>query len=118
MKQIETFLGAENTMCFLVAVKRFKKPEREGPLTFAQEGFSISMDIAMTGKLPGVLSNLDEIVDEHGGRVNIIKDARLSPEMLRRMYPRLNEWLSVKERYDPKNVFRSNLSRRLRITAT
>jgi len=29
------------------------------------------------------------------------------------MYPRLKEWLEVKAKYDPKQVFQSDMGRRL-----
>ena len=35
------------------------------------------------------------------------KDAFLRPSSLRAMYPRLDEWLAIKKKYDPKNRFTS-----------
>ena len=63
-----------------------------------------------------MLRRMDEIVVEFGGRINPIKDARMSSAMFRRMYPHIDEWLEIKEKYDPDEVFSSNLSRRLGVT--
>jgi decaprenylphospho-beta-D-ribofuranose 2-oxidase len=56
---------------------------------------------------------MDDIVLALGGRVYLAKDARLSPDRFRRMYPRLDDWLRIKRSVDPHGRFRSDLSRRL-----
>jgi FAD/FMN-containing dehydrogenase len=52
---------------------------------------------------------------EHGGRVYLAKDATLTPETFRAMYPRLAEFESAKRALDPNNRFQSSLSKRLQI---
>ena len=116
-KQVQQFLNKHRVFCFLVAIKRFGSPERNGPFTFAQDGFSIAMDIPMQSGLFSLLHSLDEIVVDFGGRINPVKDMRISPGMLKRMYPKLDEWLEVKEKYDPEGKFCSDLSRRLELTS-
>ena len=69
-------------------------------------------------KLFSLLDEFDAIVLQHGGRVYLAKDARLSPEAFRAMYPRLNEWQAIKQALDPANVFSSSLSRRLQMGGT
>jgi decaprenylphospho-beta-D-ribofuranose 2-oxidase len=49
------------------------------------------------------------------GRVYLAKDARLRPELLQTMYPRLAEFDSACRRVDPDGLFVSDLSRRLGI---
>ena len=56
---------------------------------------------------------LDDIVLEHGGRLYLAKDACMRAEDLAKMYPRLNEFMELKQQIDPQNVFQSSLARRL-----
>ena len=67
--------------------------------------------------LPAVLDRLDEQVAATGGRVYLAKDARLRPDLLGVMYPRLDAWRAVRDRLDPHGRFRSDLGARLGLTA-
>ena len=53
------------------------------------------------------------MVAQAGGRVYLAKDARLRPDLLVAMYPRLPEWREVKQRIDPEGRIRSDLAERL-----
>jgi decaprenylphospho-beta-D-ribofuranose 2-oxidase len=48
-----------------------------------------------------------------GGRIYLAKDARLRPDLVPVMYPRLAEMAEVRRRIDPKDVLASDLSLRL-----
>jgi decaprenylphospho-beta-D-ribofuranose 2-oxidase len=48
----------------------------------------------------------------------LTKDARLRPELLRQMYPRLDEFNAVRARVDPHGMMRSDLGRRLGLCGT
>ena len=60
-----------------------------------------------------MLECFDRVVSEAGGRVYLSKDARLRPETVRAMYPRLDEWRAVRDRADPGRVWCSDLARRV-----
>jgi len=60
-----------------------------------------------------LLDEMDSHVVELGGRIYLSKDSRMNPYYLGTMYPRLNEFLAVKNRIDPDHLFTSNLSLRL-----
>ena len=95
-EKMHNFLNRHNVFGFLVAIKRIRAPEWDGPLTFSQDGFSVALGIQIKPGILDLLHLMDEIVLEFGGRINLIKDARTSSSMVRRMYPRINEWLEIR----------------------
>ncbi len=103
---------------FLAVLKRLGA-ESKGMLSFAMPGYTLALDLPIRDQgLFALLNRLDQIVMQHGGRVYLAKDARLSPESFHTMYPRYEEWLNVKTLIDPENRFRSSLSQRLKIGET
>jgi FAD/FMN-containing dehydrogenase len=89
----------------------------QGILSFPFEGYTLAIDFPVTKKLKSFTQELDLLVLEAGGRIYLGKDALLSKEMFRAMYPQYKEWLELKAKYDPQNVFSSNISRRLGLEA-
>lgn len=92
----------------------FKKMgEGQGILSFPFKGYTLAIDFPVTKRLKAFTQQLDEVVLKAGGRLYLGKDAMLDKEMFRKMYPQYTEWLSVKTKYDPNNIFSSDISRRL-----
>jgi len=111
-------ISASRRASFLAVLKRLG-PGNPGPLSFPIDGYTLAMDFPLYGaELFSLLTALDEIVLRYGGRVYLAKDARLSPETFRHMYPRYPEWLAVKQSVDAESRFQSGLSRRLRLGET
>ncbi|MGB8408378.1 MAG: D-arabinono-1,4-lactone oxidase, partial [Gallionella sp.] len=101
---------------FLAVLKRLGAQGR-GMLSFPLAGYTLALDLPIRDDgLFALLGKLDEIVLLHGGRVYLAKDARLSADSFRAMYPRYAEWRAIKNAVDPDNRFSSSLSRRLEIT--
>ena len=97
-----------------LAVLKRLGPEGEGMLSFPLEGWTLAVDLpAAFGDVGALMDSLDTLVVEAGGRVYLAKDARLRPEHMAAMYPRLDEWREQKERIDPAHRFRSDLAERL-----
>jgi FAD/FMN-containing dehydrogenase len=109
-------LTSSRQAAFLAVLKRFG-PGNAVPLSFPLAGYTLALDLPMTGReVLNLLQQLDELVINYGGRVYLAKDARLRPESLRAMYPRLEEWQRIKQAVDPEEHFQSDLSRRLWLT--
>ncbi|MEB3359815.1 MAG: FAD-binding oxidoreductase [Synechococcales bacterium] len=98
---------------FLAVLKRFGP--QEGILSFPMPGFTLTLDMPVKPGLFEFLELLDQLVIRRGGRVYLAKDARLSPESFRAMYPNYGDWLAIKSRIDPTNQFKSTMSDRLQI---
>jgi decaprenylphospho-beta-D-ribofuranose 2-oxidase len=108
-------MRARRLPVYLAVFKRFGA-EFGGPLSFPLEGWTLALDVpASAPGVEGTLRELDELVAGCGGRVYLTKDSRLSAEMLRAMYPRLERFEAERARVDPDGVMRSDLARRLGI---
>ncbi|MBI5659832.1 MAG: FAD-binding oxidoreductase [Nitrosomonadales bacterium] len=108
-------LSGSRRPSFLAVLKRLGA-QGKGLLSFPMAGYTLALDLPIRDEgLFGLLDDLDKIVLQHGGRIYLAKDARLSAESFRAMYPRYGEWIGIKNRVDPDNLFGSSLSRRLKI---
>jgi decaprenylphospho-beta-D-ribofuranose 2-oxidase len=112
LEQVLVQLRRSAAPCYLAVLKDFG-PANDFPLSFPLAGWTLAMDLPRGA--PGLLALLDrfdEIVAEAGGRVYLAKDARLRPETLAAMYPRLGEWRAVRDAVDPDGRWRSDLAMR------
>lgn len=88
-------------------------PSNAAPLSFPMPGYTFAIDLPVRQGLEELARRLDEKVADAGGRLYLGKDALLGPALFRKMYPRIDEWLAVKAKWDPAGVFSSDLGRRL-----
>jgi decaprenylphospho-beta-D-ribofuranose 2-oxidase len=118
VRQVISMVASSGVASSMAVLKRFG-PADPGPLSFPIEGWTLALDFpaGLIG-LPALLNRLDELVATHGGRVYLAKDARLRPELLGEMYPRLEDFVEVLRRVDPDGLLRSDLSLRLGIRTT
>lgn len=105
-------LGAAS---FLGVLKKFGKSS-PAPLSFPKPGWTLALDIpANLHNLEPALNSLDSQLCSRDGRIYLIKDARLKAEFLPTMYPRLEEWRGTRDNMDPRGMWQSDQSRRLKL---
>jgi decaprenylphospho-beta-D-ribofuranose 2-oxidase len=106
-------MRAARVPCYLAVLKDFG-PANDAPLSFPIKGWTLALDIprAAAGVFE-LLDGLDQLVAEAGGRVYLSKDARMKPETLKSMYPRLAEWRAARDAADPRGLWRSDLGLRV-----
>ena len=107
-------ISASGHVSFLNVLKTFGKAN-PAPMSFPREGWTLTVDIPITPGLDRLCRELDEMVLEAGGRLYLAKESRTTPEMIERMYPRIDEWRKIRDSVDPDGVFHSDLSRRLKL---
>jgi decaprenylphospho-beta-D-ribofuranose 2-oxidase len=113
-RAIELLSGAK-VPSFLAVLKRFG-PADPGPLSFPIEGWTLALDMPVgPPQLPGILDQLDTMVAEAEGRLYLAKDSRVSAELLRVMYPKIDQLSELRRRVDPDGILASDLSRRLEL---
>lgn len=114
LKGILTRSARHGRGSFLAVLKLFGK-EDPPYLTFAKEGYTLALDFPVTAELWKELDELDAVIKDYGGRIYPTKDARMSPAMLRSGFPRIDEFMQVREKVDPHRRFSSLQSRRFEI---
>lgn len=99
---------------FLAVLKLFGGAG-DGMLSFPMEGYTLALDFPLRAPVLGLLQELDVVVADHGGRLYLAKDARASPYMLRRGYPRLDRFQAVRARVGAVGRLHSLLAERLQL---
>jgi decaprenylphospho-beta-D-ribofuranose 2-oxidase len=95
----------------LASAKVFGSPR--DLLRFTGEGICLALNLPRGGAAHEFMSFLDERVMALGGVPNIIKDSRLPRAVLDACYPGASEFRTALRTFDPKRMFRSELSERL-----
>jgi decaprenylphospho-beta-D-ribofuranose 2-oxidase len=87
---------------------------RGGPfLSFPLEGYTLALDLPANPHNFKLLTELDAVVADCGGRIYLAKDARASGAVIERCYPDIDRFRQVRATIDPRRKFRSALSDRV-----
>ena len=110
IKTILSEISASQLGSFLVVLKEFGTLPAVGMLSFPMPGTTLALDFANVGApLFALLSKLDEVVTNFGGRIYPAKDARMSSRTFRASF---SEFENFARYIDPK--FSSDFFRRVR----
>ncbi len=109
-------IAASRRASFLAVLKRLGAAAPEaGPLSFPQAGYTLALDFPAGPGIEDLYAELVAITLRFGGRVYLAKDALLTAEAFRAMYPRWGEFRDLLMVVDPKGLLQSDMSRRLRL---
>ncbi len=116
LRELLEVIAASRRASFLAVLKRLGPAAPDaGPLSFPQAGYTLALDFPAGPGIEALYAELVAITLRHGGRVYLAKDALLTAEAFRNMYPRWGEFRELLERVDPKRHLQSDMSRRLRL---
>ncbi len=107
-------IAAAGRASFLAVLKTLGG-EGRGFLSFPMRGHTLALDFPRRPGVEELLARLERLTLDHGGRVYLAKDAALSPQGFRAMYPRLPDFEAVLDEVDPQRRLQSDMARRLRI---
>jgi len=98
-------------------LKAYRNQKEDFLLPFTQEGFAITMDIPKDlKKLKDQIKmfyEMNDLVIEYGGRIYLGKTPVVNKTQFYKMYKNLDQFLSLKEKYDADRLFESNMYRRI-----
>lgn len=97
---------------FLGVLKLFG-PQNDNYLSFPMEGYTLALDFKIQTKLFSFLDELDRIVLDHGGRLYLTKDARMTREVFIRGYPKWKQFAELRRKLGTEVKFNSLQSKRL-----
>jgi FAD/FMN-containing dehydrogenase len=111
LKKILKRISQRGMGSFLAVLKLFG--EQDNMISFPMKGYTLALDFPMKAGLMEFLDELDEVVADNGGRIYLSKDARMRNQIFWETYPQAGVFKEIIKKYDPKNRFVSNLSKRL-----
>ena len=93
-------VAKEGKASFLSVLKLFGTVKSPGLLSFPSEGATLAFDFPFEGKKTlDMLTYLDDLIAESGGRVYPAKDARMSAAHFQKFFP---NWEKLESLRDPK----------------
>jgi decaprenylphospho-beta-D-ribofuranose 2-oxidase len=114
LKRILNKISEKGWGSFLAVLKMFGP--QESMIAFPMEGLTLALDFPIKKSLFEFLDELDIIVEAHGGRIYLSKDARMSKATFLSGYPNLPQFIQTLDKYNPTRKFNSQLANRLSIT--
>ena len=105
-------IAASGKGSFLAVLKALGKGNGN-LLSFPMEGYTLALDFRMERDILPLLDELDAMVIDHGGRIYLTKDARMSQATFRACYPNWNNFCEIRRAWGADKHFNSLQSQRL-----
>lgn len=108
---VKQYLAQNPLPITLASAKLFSG--KQDLLRFTGDGICFALNFAREPAAEAFLAYLDKLVIECAGVPNIIKDSRLSLQVVSSCYPEYDLFRQQLHDFDPKRIYRSELSERL-----
>lgn len=112
MRKILNIVSAAGKGSFLSVLKKFG-PANQNLLSFPMQGYTLAMDFKFEQGVLPLLDELDRVVADHGGRLYLAKDARMSAEFFQSSYPHWERMREIRREFSADSLFHSLQSQRL-----
>jgi len=90
---------AESGIGSFLAVLKLLGPRNENPLSFPMEGYTLALDFKIQPRLFPLMEELDRMLLDHGGRLYLAKDVRMSRKTFQAGYPRWEAFAALRNHY-------------------
>jgi FAD/FMN-containing dehydrogenase len=114
LEKILTKIAQSGKGSFLAVLKLYGA-ENENYLSFPIEGYSLALDFKIEEGLFELLDELDEVVNEYGGRIYLTKDVRVSEEVFEKGYSKIDKFRAFRKENNLDEKFNSLQSKRVGI---
>jgi FAD/FMN-containing dehydrogenase len=114
LKEILGLISDSGKGSFLAVLKLYGK-ENENYLSFPIEGYSLALDFKIEKGLFELLDQLDDVVNNYGGRVYLTKDVRISKKRFEKGYPKIEKFREYRKKMKMDKKFNSLQSKRVEI---
>jgi len=104
-------ISAAGEGSFLAVLKQLGP--QDGSFSFPMRGYTLALDFPVNPRTLALMEELDRIVAEHGGRIYLAKDARISRERFAQTEPRAAAFRRLRQARGMHPRYASALSRRL-----
>ena len=116
LREMLEIIAESRRASFLAVLKRLGPAAAgAGPLSFPMAGYTLALDFPAGAGIEALYARLVAVTLRHGGRVYLAKDALLTADDVRAMYPRWAAFRALLEEIDPRLLVQSDMSRRLRL---
>lgn len=112
MRTMLTKISESGASSFLAVLKQFGT-QNNNLLSFPMAGYTLALDFKLTHRIKKLVSELDAMVIDMGGRLYLSKDALMSEQTFKTTYPRWQEFEAVRAKYGAIGKFASRQSKRL-----
>jgi decaprenylphospho-beta-D-ribofuranose 2-oxidase len=84
-------------------------------IRFTGDGICLTLNFPRDQAGAAFASFMDDLMLEHGGWPNLIKDSRLTADVVNAAYPECEQFRERLRAFDPRRLYRSELSERIRL---